>query len=305
MEESKMKRSVKDSVFTYLFRQPEYARQLYLKFHPEDTEVTEEDIKLVTLENILTTGLYNDLGYQVRNTVILLFEAQSTFTINMALRVLLYLAATYKEHVEEMELNLYSAKAVQIPRPELYVIYTGSQPDVPEEIRLSDLYEGKGDAELRVKVLRGDGTRDILDQYVRFCEVADENREKYGRNRKAVEETIRQCMAEGVLAPFLASRQKEVHDIMVTLFDEQKIREIHEHSIAKDAKEEGLQEGRQEGRKEGRQEGRKEERENSIREMILVMRKFSADRKSVIQQLADSYGLNAQAAEEKVDLYWN
>ena len=72
-----MKRAVKDSVFTYLFSQPKYARLLYLKFHPEDTGVTEEDIKLVTLENILTTGLYNDLGYQVRNTVILLFEAQS------------------------------------------------------------------------------------------------------------------------------------------------------------------------------------------------------------------------------------
>lgn len=32
-----MKRNVKDSVFTYLFKQPEYTRQLYLALHPEDT----------------------------------------------------------------------------------------------------------------------------------------------------------------------------------------------------------------------------------------------------------------------------
>ena len=164
-----------------------------------------------------------------------------------------------------------------------------------------------------MKVLRKDGTRDILDQYVRFCEIADENREKYGRNLKAVEGTIQQCMAEGVLAPFLASRQKEVHDIMVTLFDEQTVRDIHEYNIAKEAKEEGLREGHEngvregieQGREEGREEGREQERENSIREMVHVMRKFSADREAVIQQLTDSFGLSAQTAEEKADLYWN
>ena len=114
-----MKRNVKDSVFTYLFKQPEYTRQLYLALHPEDTGVTEQDFKLVTLENILATGIYNDLGIQVRDKLILLVEAQSTFSVNIALRMLLYLAATYKEYVEEHMLDLYAGKAVVIPRPEL------------------------------------------------------------------------------------------------------------------------------------------------------------------------------------------
>ena len=39
-----IKRTIKDSVFTYLFSQPEYARKLYLDLHPEDQGVTEEDI---------------------------------------------------------------------------------------------------------------------------------------------------------------------------------------------------------------------------------------------------------------------
>ena len=42
-----IKRTIKDSVFTYLFSQPEYARELYLNLHPEDQDVTEEDIKLM------------------------------------------------------------------------------------------------------------------------------------------------------------------------------------------------------------------------------------------------------------------
>ena len=39
-----MNRSVKGSVFTFLFKQPEYTRQLYLALHPEDTGVKESDL---------------------------------------------------------------------------------------------------------------------------------------------------------------------------------------------------------------------------------------------------------------------
>ncbi len=239
----KMKYTLKDSVFTFIFKQPEYARELYLALHPEDTDVTEEDCKLVTLENVLTTGMYNDVGIQVRDKLILLVEAQSTFSINIVLRILLYLAATYKEYAEEHKLNLYGTEAVTIPRPELYVVYTGDQEDVPETLLLSDLYGGSGDAEVRVKVLRGRGTGDIVDQYVRFCKIADEERKLHGRTGKAIEETLRRCIGENVLAPFLMTRQKEVTEIMVTLFDQEKVMEIHDYHVAEAARKDGILEG--------------------------------------------------------------
>ena len=244
---SKMKYTLKDSVFTFIFKQPEYARQLYLALHPEDTDVTEADCKLVTLENILTTGMYNDIGIQVRDKMILLIEAQSTFSVNIVLRILLYLAATYKEYAEEQKLNLYGTEPVTIPRPELYVVYTGDREDVPETLLLSDLYGGSGDAEVRVKVLRGTGNGDIVDQYVRFCKIADEERKRHGRSGKAIEETLRRCIEENVLAPFLMTRQKEVAEIMVTLFDQEKVMEIHDYHVAEAARKDGLQEGRAEG----------------------------------------------------------
>ena len=252
---AEMRYTIKDSVFTYVFKQPEYARELYLALHPEDTDVTEADCKLVTLENVLTTGQYNDVGIQVRDTLILLIEAQSLFSVNIVLRIFLYLAATYKEYVEEHKLNLYGTAAVKIPRPELYVVYTGNREDVPEVLYLSDLYEGNGSAEIKVKVLRGNGTGDIVDQYVRFCKIADEERKRHGRNEKAIEETLRRCIEENVLAPFLATRQKEVAEIMVTLFDQEKVMEIHDYHIAEAARRDGILEGRVEGRAEGRTEG--------------------------------------------------
>ena len=285
---AEMKRSVKDSVFTYLFKQPEYTRQLYLALHPEDTDVKESDFKLVTLENVLTTGFYNDLGIQVRNRLILLVEAQSTFSVNIALRMLLYLAGTYKEYIEEQKLDLYGSHPVEIPRPELYVVYTGGRKEIPETLHLSDLYQGAGSAEVEVKVLRDDGTGDILDQYVRFCKIADEQREKYGLAQQAIDETIRICIAENVLAPFLASRQKEVLEIMVTLFDQEKIAEIHDYNVAKAARQEGHQLGREEG----------------IRAMVSTLRGMSVEQKQTAQKLVEQFGLLPQTAEEKVKQYW-
>ena len=118
-----MKRNVKDSVFTFLFQQPEYTRALYLALHPEDASVTEDDMKIVTLENILSNGQYNDLGVLVGGTLLVLVEAQSTFTVNVTLRLLMYLAQSYKQYVIEHELDLYSTSPVSIPRPELYMIF--------------------------------------------------------------------------------------------------------------------------------------------------------------------------------------
>lgn len=100
-------------------------------------------------------------------------------------------------------------------------------------------------------MLRGNGTGDIVDQYVRFCKISDEERKEHGRSRKAIEETLRRCIEENVLAPFLTTRQKEVAEIMVTLFDQEKIMEIHDYHVAEDARKDGLQKGRAEGMTEG------------------------------------------------------
>lgn len=242
-----MKRGIKDSVFTLMFREPKYALQLYQALHPEDRDVTEADCKIVTLENILTVGQFNDLGLLVRDRLLLLTEAQSTFSVNIAPRLLMYVANSYKEYVDDRNLDLYGSKPLKLPRPELYVVYTGQRQNVPDMVRLSELYEGAGDVDLCVHVIRRTGTGDILDQYVRFCEITDENRRKYGITGKAIEETLRQCREEGILVPFLASREKEVRDIMVTLFSEERIREIHDYNM----KEEGRVEGRAEGKTEG------------------------------------------------------
>ena len=141
-------------------------------------------------------------------------------------------------------------------------------------------------------MLRDDGTGDILDQYVRFCKIADEQREKHGLTQEAIEETFRVCMEENILAPFLASRQKEVLEIMVTLFDQEKIAEIHDYNVEQRGIQKGIQKGRQEGQEDG------------IRVMVDFMRRQSMAQDAAVRELVEQFGLLPQTAEEKVRKYW-
>lgn len=65
-------------MFTTLFRDKKYLIQLYRALHPEDTETTEDELEDLTIRNVLTNGIYNDLGFRVGGRVMILVEQQSS-----------------------------------------------------------------------------------------------------------------------------------------------------------------------------------------------------------------------------------
>ena len=75
------KRNAKDSVFCDLFEDPKYLLQLYQSLHPEDTEVTVDQISNVTLKNVLLDQMYNDLGFVVGSRLLVRVEGQSTWSV--------------------------------------------------------------------------------------------------------------------------------------------------------------------------------------------------------------------------------
>ena len=128
----------RDTVFSDLFSDKKWLLQLYCALHPEDGEVTEDDIANVTAKNILIRDLYNDLGFTVRGKLLLLVEAQSTWTVNVVLRMFLYLAEIWGEYIKATAQNIYSTKKVVLPATECYVVFTGDRKDKPSVISLFD-----------------------------------------------------------------------------------------------------------------------------------------------------------------------
>ena len=238
------KHKIKDSVFTNLFQDKKYLLQLYKALHPEDSDVTEEEIADITIKHVLVDADYNDLGFSVGNWLIVLVESQSTWTFNIIIRALMYLIQTYHDYFKRTSQNLYGSKKVNMPKPELYVIYTGERKNVPDTITLRKEFFGgeKVAIDVEVNVLYQENETDIIGQYIIFCKVYNEQRKRYGTTKQAVTETIRICKNRNVLKEYLESKEQEVYDIMMTLFDDEQIlkayaKDIENHVTYREARE--------------------------------------------------------------------
>ena len=135
------------------------------------------------------------------------------------------MAQSYHEYFQRTSQNYYKSKKVKIPKPELYVIFTGNKGRKPDKIFLSkEFFEGADiDIEVKAKVIYESDKDDIINQYIIFCKVLNEQTKQHGMTQKAVIETIRICKDRNVLREYLLDREKEVVTIMMSLFDEEQI----------------------------------------------------------------------------------
>ena len=295
------RKNVKDSVFKDLFGRKEYSLQLYKTLFPCDEEVTEEDINIVTCETVLVNGLYNDLGLVVRDTMLLLMEAQSTWSINILIRDFLYLAYTYKKYFDDNEIDLYGTKKVFIPRPVLYVLYTGDKELTKDEISLNEEYfNNQGFIDLKIKILtkkslinafeRSKDTN-IIYEYAKFTEISNAYVKELGRTKETAEKIIKDCIDNNVLKVYMEEHREEAESIMDLLFDEETLNRIHDRAVAKEAREEGIKQGMQQGIQQGMQQGRQEGIHQGM--IDLLVRQFN-DKKISAKEGADYLGITVK-----------
>ena len=94
------------------------------------------------------------------------------------------------------------------------------------------------DIEVKARVIYESDTEDIINQYIIFCKVFDEQRKLYGMTEQTVKETIHICKDRNILKEYLISREKEVVTIMMSLFDDEQIMKTYwkdmENTLKKD-----------------------------------------------------------------------
>ena len=160
------------------------------------------------------------------------------WTVNIIVRALMYLVQTWHDYFERTKQNLYKSKKVQMPMPEIYVLYTGERKTRPSEISLSQEFFSGRDCgiDVRVKMIYDGKEGDIINQYVLFTKICNEQMKEHGRTRKAVMEAIRICKDRDVLREYLSNRESEVVSIMMVLYDEEEIMRSYVESERHDEK---------------------------------------------------------------------
>ena len=238
--EKTVKRTIKDSVFSALFNEEKYLRQLCRVLKPDVSEEELDTISNVTIQNVLVNGLYNDLAMLVGGVSLFLFfcEAQSVWSDNIAYRQLEYYVEWTHKYVVENKYNLYGKKAVRLPVPRFYVVYTGKDEHPENEITLRNTNFGgiEGAVDVKVTVLHMSEDNNILDQYIKFAHVSDEQVREKGRTKEAIEAIIKICIENDILKEFLETRKAEVIDMLDTLFDQ----EYAVEAYGREEREEGI-----------------------------------------------------------------
>ena len=151
---------------------------------------------------------------------------------------LLYLASTYKDYIEAKDISLYGTKKAVIPKPELYLIYSGNKGKKPEVLSFTKEFFGGNESaiEIKAKVIYGNNKKhDVISQYIAYCRVLDMQVRKYGRTKKAIEETIGICSDKDILREYLEAHRKEVVDIMTQLYDREREMRLYVEEAKQDA----------------------------------------------------------------------
>ena len=239
------KKNAKASVFTHLFSIPRYKKDLYLSLHPKDKKIKEEEIKIWTLFSVFTNIQLNDLGLLVRNKILLLMEAQSTWTFNILPRILEYLGESFNRYVLETRQNIYGSKKVTLPKPELYVLYTGCRYIKEKEISFNkEFFDNDSPIDLVVKVVTIKNSSSILKDYIDFSKVFDKNNKKYRFTKESINKTIDYCIKHNILKDYLNKYKKEVYNIMTSIYSQETATYMYGNERYAAGKADGKKEGR-------------------------------------------------------------
>lgn len=252
LETGRINRTYKARIFEMLYEDKEKLLELYNAVNGTNYD-NPDDLNINTLENAIYLSMHNDVSFII-DSRLSLYEHQSTYSPNLPLRYLMYVADLYSKITKDA--NLYGSKLVTIPPPKFLIFYNGvSERPEMEEMRLSDAYiieDLEPSLELKAIMLNinpGNNktlleTCKSLKDYVIYTSRVRLYAEEMPIE-DAVEKAIRECIKEGVLAEFLTKSRAEAKAMSIYEYDEERQRQFD------------------------REEGREEGREQIIYEMVL------------------------------------
>lgn len=264
-----------------------------------------EQLEITTIEGAIYMGVKNDLSFLI-DSVMNLYEAQSTRNPNMPLRGLIYFARVYQGYMEKRELDIYSGSCIKIPLPQYIVFYNGSQEEPDRrEYRLSDAFERKQDSyclECVATVLNINTGHNrqlmencsLLWQYAFFVSKVRLYLERYPENLEgAVDMAVEECIEEDILADFLKKQRGEVKDVILTEYNAER----HIKNEKKLSYEEGVKEGIEKGMEQGLEQG--------IKAFIAEKEEENADKNIIIEKMQRHFLLDKGEAEHYYKRFTN
>ena len=134
-------RNIKDGVFRLLFAIKENAAELYYAL--TGIKCSPDEIQIITIPDIISGKLKNDMAFVVRGKVMVISEHMSSPFLNIPVRILMYTGVIYENwfKINGEYKFLFGSKLYMIPTPELVLFYNGTEAKPEKEtLRLSSAF---------------------------------------------------------------------------------------------------------------------------------------------------------------------
>lgn len=254
----------KDALFKYIFGSEErkqYTLELYNALN--GTEYTDTSkIQYTTLEDVMYINYHNDVACMIDSNLINLWEEQSTWNPNMALRLLTYSVSMWSNYLYSTNQEMSSRKLVKIPHVNCVVLYNGTAKEpATSTVNINDnfLRERPKSAtplefEVMVYNINTKAGKKLLSkcrpllEYSWIITKVQEYTEENKRNGMVYPETLtagikkalKNIPRDYVLRNALLAKQEEVIQMLLTQFDAKR----HDEIIFDNGFEEGLEQGK-------------------------------------------------------------
>ncbi len=219
LEEMKLlrpKRNIRDSVFKFIVKRERYLREVYLSLYPDDTGIRNDEIRLLTSENVFIGSVIHDCCFLVRNERLVFIEVQSTPCRLLPERMERYYAQMIPRLSPDWDGRQYSVCGLDLPFPEFWVIYVGENAErQPEFCCLGGKDEcKKGRLYVPVRVITRYNEAGFVTEYCLFSQIYLENLLRYKDTAETVRKALEECTEKGILRDFLEDNKREVMEIM-------------------------------------------------------------------------------------------
>lgn len=264
-EDTIVNRNHKDRLFRKLFDGSDNKENLLSLYNAvNDTDYTDASaLEITTLEDAIYLGMKNDVSFLIESTMNI-YEHQSTFCPNMPLRGLCYAAKLYEQYIDKNSLNVYGRRKIEIPIPKYMVFYNGED-RLPDRMKLllSQMFELKeknteGEFQWTATMLNINAGHN--QELMERCRPLYEYAVFMGKIRTyqetlplavAADQAVEECIKEGILETFLRKHRAEVKDLILTEYDEQKVRNAFYEDGRAEGREEGISLGLEQGMERG------------------------------------------------------
>ena len=246
-------RIYKSRIFAMLFSDRNELLKLYNAINGTSYD-DPELLQINTLENAVYMSMQNDVSFIIEMRLHL-YEHQSTYSPNLPVRYLLYVADVYSDYTKDM--NLYGSRPVKLPTPKFVIFYNGQaeQPD-RKEVKLSELFTiSESEPSLELTAVMLNINKGHNRKLMETCRTLHDYAEYTSRVREyaaemsldeAVERAITECISEGILADFLRKNRAEAKKVSIYEYDEER----HMRQTREEGVEEGFASGLEQGMKQ-------------------------------------------------------